>query len=264
MDKVNMFNINFDNITFADLMEFILDAKKNKKQTYILTCNVDHVVQTTKDREFAEIYSNADLVVADGVPIMWASKLIKRPLKQKISGSDILPVLGKEFEKNEVSLFFLGAAEGIAFKAAENLRKKYQNIKIVGCYSPTYGFENNEEENEKILDKIKSAKPDVLMVGVGAPKQEKWIYKYYKQYDVPVSIGVGATFDFISGNVVRAPAILQTLGLEWFWRFLQEPKRLFHRYFIEDSKFIVLIIKELLKNKKAINFQKNEEEKRNV
>ena len=246
MNKIKMFNINFDNITFHDLLEFILDAKKNKKKTYILTCNVDHVVQTTKDKEFAEIYSNADLVVADGVPIIWASKLLKKPLKQKISGSDILPVLGKEFEKHEITLFFLGAAEGVAQKAAGNLKIQFPNIKIVGCYSPPYGFEKNEEENKKILEMIKSAKPDVLMVGVGAPKQEKWIYKYYKQYDVPVSIGVGATFDFIAGKVKRAPVFMQKIGLEWFWRFLQEPRRLFKRYFIQDSIYLILFIKEFI------------------
>lgn len=138
----------------------------------------------------------------------------------------------------------MGAAEGVAEMAANNIKKKYKNIQIVGTYSPSYGFEKNEEENRKIINMIKDANVDILFVGLGAPKQEKWISKYKEEYKVPLSLGVGATFDFIAGNIKRAPKWMQNAGLEWFWRFIQEPRRLFRRYFIEDIKFFKIVAKE--------------------
>jgi len=140
----------------------------------------------------------------------------------------------------------MGAAEGVVDQAAERLRKQFPGINIVGCYSPTYGFENNENEIQSILSMLSEKKPDILLVGVGAPKQEKWIYKYYAKYNIPVSIGVGATFDFIAGNVKRAPAIMQKYGMEWLWRLCQEPKRLWRRYLVEDARFFKLVLQELL------------------
>jgi N-acetylglucosaminyldiphosphoundecaprenol N-acetyl-beta-D-mannosaminyltransferase len=247
MRKISMFNIKFDNYSFHDLFEFIDETIKKNEQKYILTCNVDHIIKIQKDKEFNNVYKNAHAVVADGMPVIWASKILKKPLKEKVSGSDIFDVLGNRFEKKGHKLFFLGAAEGVAEKAKKNLINRYPNINIVGTYSPSYGFENDEEENRKILKLLSEIKPDILLVGVGAPKQEKWIYKYYKEYKIPISIGVGATFDFLAENVTRAPRILQKIGLEWCWRLLQEPSRLWKRYLVEDTKFLSLLFKEIIK-----------------
>ncbi|MGG4407201.1 WecB/TagA/CpsF family glycosyltransferase [Niallia taxi] len=249
MEKVNLFNIDFDNFSFDDLSSYIKEAIYNREPRYIVTCNVDHIIKLTKEEEFLNVYNKADAVVADGVPVVWASKLLKKPLKQKVSGSDIIPMLGKDFEKNKFKLFFLGAAEGVAEQAKKNLEIEFPGLEVVGCYSPSYGFEKNESENIEIIRMIKAANPDILFVGVGAPKQEVWINKYYKEYNVPVSIGVGATFDFLAGNVKRAPIILQNIGLEWAWRLCQEPKRLWKRYLVDDSKFLLLLFKELKKSK---------------
>ncbi|MFS0821577.1 WecB/TagA/CpsF family glycosyltransferase [Bacillus sp. 1P02SD] len=247
MRKVEMFNIEFDNIDFDGLFSFFEDAIVNEKKTYLVTCNVDHIMNVQKDSKFREIYNNADLIVADGVPVVWASKLLGNPLKEKISGSDIIPKLANKLVEKNYSLFFLGADEGVAAKAAENLKENYPKIKVVGTYSPSYGFEKNEGEIKRIIEMINNSKPDLLFVGVGSPKQEKWIYKYYQDLQVPVSIGVGATFDFLAGNVKRAPLFMQKSGLEWFWRLIQEPKRLWKRYLVNDSKFIILFINELIK-----------------
>ncbi|MEI2369146.1 WecB/TagA/CpsF family glycosyltransferase [Niallia circulans] len=248
--KVRLFNIEFDNINFTELSSYIKESVINKKPKYIVTCNVDHIVQLSNDLEFQEVYRKADIKVADGVPIVWASKLLMSPIKQKISGSDILPVLGEEFEKNNYKIFFLGSAEGVAEKAKLNLQKVYPKLNIVKCYSPPYGFENNKIENDKIIKIIKETSPDILFVGLGAPKQEKWIYKYYKDYQVPLSIGVGGTFDLLAGNLKRAPLIFQKYGLEWFWRLCQEPKRLWKRYLIDDSKFLYILLKEIITKKR--------------
>ncbi|WP_242850132.1 WecB/TagA/CpsF family glycosyltransferase [Clostridium polynesiense] len=248
--RVRMFDIEIDNLSWEELINTVDQALCDKsKSKYMLTVNVDHIVKMQEDKEFFNIYKEADYITADGVPIIWASKVIKKPIKEKLSGSDIIPVILPMIEEKQYKMFFLGAAEGIAQQAADTIKSQYKNIQIVGTYSPSYGFEKNIEENARIINMIKKAQPDLLLVGVGAPKQEKWIYKYKNDYNVPLSIGIGATFDFIAGNIKRAPKWMQRSGLEWFWRFMQEPKRLFRRYFIEDTQFIKILIKEIRQNK---------------
>ncbi|MDQ0890872.1 N-acetylglucosaminyldiphosphoundecaprenol N-acetyl-beta-D-mannosaminyltransferase [Paenibacillus sp. V4I9] len=251
MAKIQLFGIQFDNFDFDDLLQFMDTVISERRSTYIVTCNVDHLVKLQKDLHFQEVYAQADVVVADGMPIIWASKILGKRLKQKLSGSDVLHYLGNQFQQKQYRLFFLGAAEGIAELAASNLKKKFPRINVVGCYSPTYGFENNDEENARIVQMMQETKPDIVFVGVGAPKQEKWIYSYYKQYNVPVSIGVGASFDFLSGNIKRAPRIFQRIGLEWFWRLCQEPRRLWRRYLVDDLIYLRLLLRELRATSRA-------------
>jgi N-acetylglucosaminyldiphosphoundecaprenol N-acetyl-beta-D-mannosaminyltransferase len=250
MTKVKLFDIDFDNYDFNDLKSFIDNKIQHRKNSYIVTCNVDHIMKLQKDKEFKRVYNEADLVIADGMPIIWASHLLRKPIKEKISGSDIIPFLISHFAEKKYKLFFLGAAPGVAQKAAENLKEKYPNVSDIGFYSPTYGFEEKPDENRMIINMLNEFKPDILFVGVGAPKQEKWINKNFLEIDVPISIGIGATLDFLAGNVKRAPISMQKSGLEWLYRLLQEPRRLWRRYLIEDSQFLLLLIKEILKSKK--------------
>lgn len=135
----------------------------------------------------------------------------------------------------------MGASEGVAAKAAEIIRARYKGINIVGTYSPPIGFENDIRENKEIIDSIKKSKADILFVAFGAPKQEKWICKYKDEYKVPVSIAVGATFDYIVGLKKMPPQFLKKLGFAWLWRLLEEPKRLWRRYLIDDMKFFYYI-----------------------
>lgn len=249
ISKIEMFGVSFDNYDFDDLLLFLDRSISERRPAYLLTCNVDHLVKLQQDDEFRRIYTKADAVVADGMPVLWASKLLRRPLKHKVSGSDLFDRLGKQLAERQYRLFFLGASDGIAAEAARRLRERYPMIRIVGCYSPSYGFESNELENVHIVNILREAAPDILFVGVGAPKQEKWIYKYYQSYRIPISIGVGATFDFLSGNVKRAPRLLQRVGLEWFWRLCQEPRRLWRRYLVEDMLFVKMLLLELAKRK---------------
>ena len=195
------------------------------------------------DSEFLEVYNNADLVLTDGMLLVWISKFLKTPIKEKVSGSDLFPKVCKLADEKGYSIFLLGAAEGIAIKAAENLKNKYKNLNIVGTFSPSYGFEKSKSEIEEIIKKVNEAKPDILAVGLGAPKQEKFIYKYKNKLNVPISLAVGASIDFEAGNIERAPKWMQKSGLEWFYRFLKEPKRMFKRYFIDDLKIIKVLIK---------------------
>lgn len=247
MQHINIFGIRIDNLTLEEACNQILKFVENREvHKYVVTPNVDHIVKIHKDKEFLHIYKNASLVLADGMPLVWASRILKKPLKEKVSGSDLFPVLCEKATRKKMRLFFLGGQEGVAQKAAEVLKNKYPKIKIVGVYSPPFGFEKDETENRKIINMINHAKPDILFVGLGAPKQEKWIYRHLKELNVPVSLGIGASFDFVAGTKKRAPVWMQKAGLEWFWRFCLEPRRLFKRYFIDDVKFIYLFLRELL------------------
>ena len=160
-----------------------------------------------------------------------------------MSGSDLFPKVCDLASKNGYKVFLLGAAEGVADKAAKKLMKKYNGLEVVGTYSPSYGFEKNEDEIEKIIDIINTEKPDILAVGLGAPKQEKFLYRYKDKLNVPVSLAIGASIDFEAGNVDRAPIWMQNIGLEWFYRLIKEPKRMFKRYLIDDMKIFKLLIK---------------------
>jgi N-acetylglucosaminyldiphosphoundecaprenol N-acetyl-beta-D-mannosaminyltransferase len=149
-------------------------------------------------------------------------------------------------------LFFLGGLEGVAQKAADELKKMYPQINVAGVYSPPFGFDKNAEENNKIIRMINAVKPHILFVGVGAPKQEKWIYNNIGSLDINVALAIGASFDFVAGTIKRAPKAFRNMGMEWFWRFSSEPKRLFKRYFIDSSRFLPIIYKQMKASKKKL------------
>lgn len=245
MNKVKLFNVLFDNYDYDDLLGYIDRAIQSGKPSYILTCNVDHLMKLQNDAHFREVYDHAGAIVADGMPVVWASRLLRKPLKQRVAGADIVQELGNRLAKRGYRIFLLGAAEGIADRARSNLEAEFPEINIVGTYSPSYGFDRNEEECERINAMLRSAQPDILLVGAGAPKQEKWIYRHYQQYGAPISIGVGAALDFMAGEVKRAPVIFQRSSLEWLWRLFQEPKRLWRRYLVDDVKFLGLLFREM-------------------
>lgn len=245
MNKVMLFEVTFDNYDYDDLLGFMDRAIQAGKPSYIITCNVDHLMKLQNDAYFREVYSQAGAVVADGMPIVWASRLLRNPLKQRVAGSDIMQELGHRLAKRGYRIFLLGAAEGIAERARRNLEAEYPEMDIVGTYSPSYGFEQNEEENERIIAMIRDKRPDIVLVGAGAPKQEKWIHRYHQHYGAPISIGVGATLDFMAGEVKRAPLFFQRFSLEWLWRLCQEPKRLWRRYLVDDMQFLGLLFREM-------------------
>jgi len=229
-----------------DTMEQLIHARR---PSYIVTPNVDVLVQLQKDREFKRIYDGAALVVPDGVPLMWAAKFLGRPLKEKVSGSDLFVKFCERAAKNGHSVYFMGAMPGVAAKAAEILTQRYPGLKIAGTHSPSFGFEKNAEECAFIVQKIVDAKPDVLFIGLGSPKQEKWSERYRAEYRVPVTVGVGISFDYVAGTVKRAPRWMQDAGLEWSWRLAMEPKRLWRRYLVNDPAFFWFVLKQKLGGK---------------
>ena len=250
MSRINFMNTQIDHITMDEALERMDEYVKNKANAYVVTPNVDHIVQLEKGGELVEIYDQADLILTDGKPLVWISKLYGTPIVEKISGSDLFPRLCELAAKRGYTMFFLGAAEGVADLAAKNLSKKFEGLQVVGTYSPPFGFENNPQELSHIKSMIIDSTPDILIVGLGCPKQEKFIYKYRRELKVPLSLGLGASLDFEAGNIKRAPKWMADHGLEWLYRLFQDPKRLAKRYLVDDVKILKLAIKYKRSNKK--------------
>ncbi|MGG7078802.1 WecB/TagA/CpsF family glycosyltransferase [Clostridium sardiniense] len=243
MSRIKCLNIEVDNLTMDEAINEVDRLIQKKVPSYVVTPNVDHIVKLEKDEEFKNVYKDADLILTDGMPLIWISKLKGNPIKEKVSGSDLFPKVCELANDKGYSIFLLGAAEGVADKAAANLMEKYKGLNIVGTYSPSYGFENKDDEIEKIINILNRCKPDILAVGLGAPKQEKFLYKYKYKLNIPVSLAIGASIDFEAGNINRSPKWMQKSGLEWFYRLCKEPRRMFKRYIIDDLKIIKLINK---------------------
>lgn len=243
MEKQPLLNTYVNNMDMEETIKTIEEMIAVGKSGYVVPINVDVVMKIESDSYLKEITDHADMVLVDGKPLIWISKWHKCPVKTKISGSDLVPLLCKNSAKTGYSIFLLGGREGIAEKAKRNLKQDYPGINVVGTYSPPIGFEKDKNELDKINSMITNVHPDILIVCFGCPKQEKWIYENYQKYDAKVSICAGATVDFLAGNINRAPKWMSEHGLEWFYRFLQEPKRMFKRYFVDDVKILGLIRK---------------------
>lgn len=243
MSRMEFMNTEIDNLTMQEALQAIDELIKKNDSSYVVTPNVDHIVQLETNKELQKVYENASLILTDGKPLLWIAKWYGTPIKEKISGSDLFPLLCKMAAEKGYTMFFLGAAEGVAAKAAENLMKRYKGLQVVCTYSPPYGFENNPEEMNKIKTMIKKAHPHMLIVGLGCPKQEKFMYYHCKEIGVPISFGLGASFDFEAGNIKRAPKWMADHGLEWLFRITQDPKRMAKRYLVDDRKILSLAIK---------------------
>lgn len=242
--KVAFLNTYINDITMNESIDYIGKLIENKKEkSYVVPINVDMIVKMETDKYLKQIIDKADLALVDGTPLIWISKIFKKPFKEKISGSDLVPLLCKVASDRGYKIFIIGGKEGVAEKAKSKLELQYEEIKVVGTYSPPLGFENNSNELVKINKIISDAKPDILITCFGCPKQEKFIYENINKYDAKVSICAGATVDFLAGNVKRAPRWISNIGMEWFYRFTKEPKRLFKRYFIDDMKIFKIIFK---------------------
>ncbi|MEY8686589.1 WecB/TagA/CpsF family glycosyltransferase [Bacteroides sp. AN502(2024)] len=224
------------------------DLLKQMDKGVLYTPNVDHLVKLQHDREFYDAYRRADWVICDSRIILYTSKILKQPIKETIPGSSFFCDFYNHHKNNpNCRIFLLGSAEGVARKAMHRINKKLGTQIVIGTHSPSFGFEKDEVECSEIIDRINASGATVLVVGVGAPKQEKWIAKYKTRMSgVKLFMALGATIDFEAGMKKRAPLIWQKMSLEWLYRFLCEPKRLFRRYFIDDMKFFWYIGKQML------------------
>ncbi len=248
MDKrVHILGVSIDNYTKQELIEAIDNLVRIGKPSHIVGVNVDQVLHTHKFEIARKIFNEAAIVFTDGKPIIWMSKILGNKILERTTGPDLMDDLCALAARKRYRIFLLGAAEGVAAKAAIILKEKYPDIYIAGTYSPPMGFQNNTSEIEKINSMLRNSNSDMLFVGMGSPKQDIFIYQNMNKYQVPVSFSMGAAIDFIAGNIRRAPRWMIDCGLEWFYRVLQDPRRLWKRYFIYSWKIIPIFISSLLK-----------------
>lgn len=226
---IAILGVPIDPVTSDDTVEAIATMIASRRSHYIVTANVDFVVQARDDIELRKIIFDAHLVVCDGMPLVWASRFLGNPLPERVTGSDLVPRLLAEAESRGWRVFFLGGRQESLDNAVRASRERYPDLRLVGAYSPPFKplLELNHDE---IVARITAARPDILLVAFGCPKQEKWINMHYRSLGVPVSMGVGATLAFLGGTLRRAPLWMQRTGTEWLYRLAQEPGRLGGRY----------------------------------
>jgi N-acetylglucosaminyldiphosphoundecaprenol N-acetyl-beta-D-mannosaminyltransferase len=246
-----LFGIPFTNLSFCDVCSWVKERVASRSPSLIVTPNVDHVCRFQSDPRFREAYLRADLRLVDGTPIIWASYLLGSPLREKLSGSDLLPSLSSIAAREGFSIFLLGAAPGVAEEAAERLSRRFEGLKVAGTYSPPMGFYNDDQQNQETIQLVRESNPDIVFVAMGAPHQEIWMAGHYEEVGAPVMLGVGAAFNFAAGRVRRAPRLVQHAGGEWLWRLSLEPKRLWRRYLVDDMRFVPIVWEEWRSRRRA-------------
>lgn len=238
LTKTKILNIEIDNISSSQLLQ------KVKQGGVVLTPNVDHLMKLQKDFDFYRLYTLADYVVCDSKIIYWASIFLGNRIKEKISGSDFFPLFYNKYRHDSsIKIFLLGGTKTSVEKAQNNINNKVGRSIVVGTYSPPFGFENDPVECQKIINLINNSTATVLAIGVGAPKQEKWIFKHKDQLsNIKIFLAVGETINFEAGTTKRSPKWMSQAGLEWLYRLMIDPKRLWKRYLLEGIPFFLLIL----------------------
>lgn len=234
--KVNILGVQFDSITMKDAVERSIRFLETQGLSMIFTANPEIVMMAHKEEEFLQIINQGDMVVADGVGVVIGAKMLRRPMPERVAGYDLVQNIFKEIKDRSKTVYLFGAAPEIAKKAAKRMVKQHPGLHIVGYHD---GYFDKEEE-ARIISEINRLKPDILLVGLGAPKQEKWIYNYKDEIDVRLCIGVGGSFDVMSGNVKRAPKFFIRLGLEWFYRLITQPTRI--KRMLKLPLFLVFVL----------------------
>lgn len=248
---VDLLGARIDNVSRAEAMERISALVRERRPALVVTPNVDHLVNLQSDPEFSGIYGRAALVLTDGVPLLWAARFLGTPIREKLSGSDIFDDLCRLSAERGFRMFFLGGREGAAARAAEIVCRRHPGLQVVGVHCPPFGFERDPGECARIDAAIAQARPDILLVGLGSPKQEKWAARNSERLAIPVTIGVGITFEYTAGMVRRAPAWMQRVGLEWSYRLAMEPVRLWRRYLVNDPKFFWYVLRQRVRRRTA-------------
>ncbi|HMC11234.1 MAG TPA: WecB/TagA/CpsF family glycosyltransferase [Pirellulaceae bacterium] len=248
--RVELFGVEIDPLRMdqavAQIQAWIADPAG--RCHFVVTPNVDHVVMLQHNAGLRAAYQDAGMVLVDGAPVLWSSRLLQPAgcgLPERVAGSDLVPALFQAADESQrPKVYLLGAAPGVADRAAANIRLRWPAVEVIGTYSPPLGFERDAAENEAIISRIAATQPDVLIVGLGAPKQELWVHKHRERLAAKVALCVGATIDFLAGERSRAPIWMRNMGLEWLYRAASEPRRLAARYARDAVIFPRLIAQE--------------------
>ena len=252
--KAALFGITINRVEMTEAVDQVLEwchDGPGGSCRVVVTPNVDHLVLLRRSTGLRAVYADADMVLADGVPLVVASRWLGQPLPGRVAGSDLVPALfdAAADSGRPLRVFLLGAAAGVADAAAANVERRWQGVSVSGTYSPPWGFEHDEVECQHILGRIRDAAPDLLLIGLGAPKQELWVHRFRRELAgaAAVAMCAGATIDFLAGSKKRAPQWMRSSGLEWFYRLAEDPKRLASRY-AHDA----LVFPQLLWHERAL------------
>jgi len=248
LERQRLISIDLSLGKYKDFIEEIIRLAKEKVSSYVCVANVHMAVEAHDNPDFQEVVNCADIVTPDGMPLVKALKLLYGIEQERVAGPDLMPDLLKAAEKEGLRVYFYGSTQEVLDAILEKIKREFPNLKVAGVYSPPFR-PLSEEELDKIAEEINSVSPNIVFVSLGCPKQEKWM-AYMKGKINSVMLGVGAAFPIYAGLQKRAPKVMQKLALEWFYRLLQEPRRLFKRYFYTNTKFLFLLLKELLRRGK--------------
>lgn len=241
-EKVDVLGIQIDNLDFQEALARVEEIIAAREPEYFSCINLHQIVLYKENERFREITNRAGLLTVDGQPVMWIAKLFGTPVKEKVPGEEFVPAVCRLAAEKGYRVFFLGGAPGAAERAVENLRKESPQLKVAGTYSPPFGFERDEMEIAKINELLKASQADLLFVGLGSPKQDIFIDENKDVYQIPLSLSIGIAIDYLGGSIEPTPKWARDHGLAWFFRFIQEPRRLFKRYFVEGWKVMGYIL----------------------
>ncbi len=241
--RIEMMGCKIDNLSMEETLQTIEGFIHSGKPHQHVVVNVDKLVKANRDPELRQIINDCALINADGMPVVWASRLLGKGLKERVAGVDLFESLMQRSAQKNWRVFLLGAREEVVSGVRDIYLKKYPGLTVAGYRN---GYWKQEEE-AGVIEQIKAARADLLFVAISSPKKEQFLGQYQAEMQIPFAMGVGGTFDVAVGKVKRAPVWMQKSGLEWFYRFLQEPRRMFRRYFIDDMAFFGLLLKEAVR-----------------
>ena len=239
--SITMMGCRIDNLSMEETLGRIEEFIRSGKPHQHVVVNVDKLVKASRDEGLRRIINDCALVNADGMPVVWASRLLGKPLKERVTGVDLFEALMGRSGERGWRVFLLGARREVVAQVAETYRRRYPQLVIAGWRD---GYWQGEAEEAEVAAQVRASGADLLFVAIGSPKKEQFLGRWQATMRIPFAMGVGGTFDVATGRVKRAPRWMQRAALEWFYRFLQEPRRMFRRYFIEDMAFLWLLLKE--------------------
>jgi N-acetylglucosaminyldiphosphoundecaprenol N-acetyl-beta-D-mannosaminyltransferase len=244
-DRTYILGVGINHISLAQAVEFIDSWIQSRIQEYVCVRDVHGVVECQRDPDLLVIHNNSGLTVPDGMPLVWISKMRGHKDVTRVYGPDLTLSVCEFGQSRGYRHYFYGGKQRVPEELASCLKKRFPKMIVVGCYSPPFG-PLSEEEESKVLDEINSARPDIVWVGLSTPKQERWMANHRACLEAPVLIGVGAAFDFLSGRLRQAPRWMMNAGLEWLFRLMMEPRRLWKRYTINNVLFLYCLLLEVI------------------
>jgi N-acetylglucosaminyldiphosphoundecaprenol N-acetyl-beta-D-mannosaminyltransferase len=245
-ERIELFGIQMDNLTMSETLDRIDQLIRSGHSHQHVVVNVDKIVKSSKDKTIKAIISQCDLVSVDGMPIVWASRLLGKPIKERVAGIDLFCALVERAAAQSWPIYFLGAEQTVLEKVIARFKSDFPNLNVAGARN---GYWSATEE-ANVIDQVCASGAKLLFVAISSPKKELLLKAIQDRQTIGFSMGVGGSFDVISGKVARAPVWMQKSGLEWFYRFLQEPNRLFKRYFIDAFHFSTILFRELANHRK--------------